>query len=67
MCRGMEFQSMTVLDINEYFRQFLFVAIWDSVEYLTPEASSKFVILTPTLKIAPSLTLLNRQVLVVAK
>ena len=31
MCRGMEFQSMTVLGINEYFhdfRQFLFVAIW---------------------------------------
>ena len=24
----MEFQSMTVLGINEYFRQFLFVAIW---------------------------------------
>ena len=28
MCRGMEFQSMTVLGINEYFRQFLIVAIW---------------------------------------
>ena len=31
MCRGMEFQSMTVLGINEYFhdfRQFLLVAIW---------------------------------------
>ena len=28
MCGGMEFQSMTVLGINEYFRQFLFVAIW---------------------------------------
>ena len=31
MCRGMEFQSMTVLGINEYFhdfRQFIFVAIW---------------------------------------
>ena len=31
MCRGMEFQTMTVLGINEYcydFRQFLFVAIW---------------------------------------
>ena len=31
MCRGMEFQSMTLLGINEYFhdfRQFLFVAIW---------------------------------------
>ena len=26
MCRGMEFQS--ILGINEYFRQFLFVAIW---------------------------------------
>ena len=30
MCRGMEFQTMTVLGINEYFRQFLFVAIWIS-------------------------------------
>ena len=28
MCRGMEFQSMTVLAINEYFTQFLFVTIW---------------------------------------
>ena len=30
MCRRMECQSMTVLGINEYFRQFLFVAIWIS-------------------------------------
>ena len=28
MCRWVEFQSMTVLGINECLRQFLFVAIW---------------------------------------